>query len=169
MPDVGEGLTEAEVVTWHVAPGDTVVVNQIIVEIETAKAAVELPSPFAGTVGELLVEPGQTVDVGAPILSIDTAEAGPGPGSAEPTGAKIGETGADGRVANLVGYGARPGSVTRRRRRPRAAAPRPGRAPRRRRRPGAAPPGLPAGGAETGRPAAPPPPPPTPPTPPTPT
>jgi pyruvate dehydrogenase E2 component (dihydrolipoamide acetyltransferase) len=143
MPDVGEGLTEAEVVTWHVAPGDAVVVNQIIVEIETAKAAVELPSPFAGTVGELLVEPGQTVDVGAPILSIDTAEAAPGPGPAEPTGAKIGETGADGRVANLVGYGARPGSVT-----------------RRRRRPGAAPPGPPAGGAETGRPAAPPPPPP---------
>jgi pyruvate dehydrogenase E2 component (dihydrolipoamide acetyltransferase) len=119
MPDVGEGLTEAEVVTWHVAPGDTVAVNQIIVEIETAKAAVELPSPYAGTVGELLVEPGQTVDVGAPILSIETDEAGTEAeaGSAD-AGAKIGEVGADGRVANLVGYGARPGSATRRRRRP---------------------------------------------------
>src|SRR3954464_11341265 len=127
MPDVGEGLTEAEVVTWHVAPGDTVVVNQIIVEIETAKAAVELPSPFAGTVGELLVEPGQTVDVGAPILSIDTAEAGPGPGSAEPTGAKRGEPGGGAGVPTRVGPG-----------------PRPGWAPRRRRRPGAAPPGPPA-------------------------
>ena len=62
MPDVGEGLTEAEILTWHVAPGDTVTVNQIIVEIETAKAAVELPCPCAGTVGELLAEPGQTVD-----------------------------------------------------------------------------------------------------------
>src|SRR5687768_8976914 len=107
MPDVGEGLTEAEVVTWHVAPGDTVAVNQIIVEIETAKAAVELPSPFAGTVGELLVEPGQTVDVGAPILSIDTDEADPEPAAGAGAGAKIGEVGADGRVANLVGYGAR--------------------------------------------------------------
>ena len=54
MPDVGEGLTEADILTWHVGPGDTVVVNQILVEIETAKAAVELPSPWAGTVGELL-------------------------------------------------------------------------------------------------------------------
>ena len=66
MPDVGEGLTEAEVVTWNVAPGDTVTVNQIICEIETAKAAVELPSPFAGTVGELLAKPGETVAVGSP-------------------------------------------------------------------------------------------------------
>ncbi|WP_256502017.1 dihydrolipoamide acetyltransferase family protein [Pseudonocardia humida] len=113
MPDVGEGLTEAEIVTWHVAPGDTVTVNQVIVEIETAKAAVELPCPYAGTIGELLAEPGQTVDVGAPIVTIETAEAAP-----EAAGAKIGEVGADGRVANLVGYGARPGSVTRRKRRP---------------------------------------------------
>jgi 2-oxoisovalerate dehydrogenase E2 component (dihydrolipoyl transacylase) len=126
MPDVGEGLTEAEVVTWHVAPGDTVAVNQIIVEIETAKAAVELPSPYAGTVGALLVEPGQTVPVGAPIIAIETAEAGApaavasedaeaGAG-AEP-GAKIGEAGKDGRIATLVGYGPRPGSVQRRPRR----------------------------------------------------
>ena len=60
MPDVGEGLTEAEIVTWNVAVGDTVVVNQILCEIETAKAAVELPSPFAGTIGALLAQPGET-------------------------------------------------------------------------------------------------------------
>jgi pyruvate dehydrogenase E2 component (dihydrolipoamide acetyltransferase) len=126
MPDVGEGLTEAEVLTWHVARGDTVTVNQIIVEIETAKAAVELPCPFAGTVGELLAEPGQTVAVGAPIIVIETAEAGApaapsvapgGAGADEEVGAKIGETGKDGRIATLVGYGPRPGSVQRRPRR----------------------------------------------------
>jgi pyruvate dehydrogenase E2 component (dihydrolipoamide acetyltransferase) len=122
MPDVGEGLTEAEVVTWNVAPGDTVVVNQILCEIETAKAAVELPSPYAGTVGQLLVEPGQTVAVGSPIIAIETAEAGtatvaPVAPVAEETGAKIGEAGKDGRIATLVGYGPRPGSVARRPRR----------------------------------------------------
>ncbi|WP_300018461.1 dihydrolipoamide acetyltransferase family protein [Pseudonocardia sp.] len=118
MPDVGEGLTEAEVVTWNVAAGDVVTVNQILCEIETAKAAVELPSPYAGTVGKLLVEPGQTVTVGSPIISIETAEAAPAPEPVdEEEGAKIGEPGKDGRIANLVGYGPRPGSVTRRPRR----------------------------------------------------
>jgi 2-oxoisovalerate dehydrogenase E2 component (dihydrolipoyl transacylase) len=116
MPDVGEGLTEAEIVTWHVAPGDTVTVNQVICEIETAKAAVELPCPFAGTVGELLAEPGQTVAVGSPIITIET-EAPAGAGTAEETGPKIGEAGADGRIATLVGYGPRQGAVTRRPRR----------------------------------------------------
>ena len=72
MPDVGEGLTEADVLDWRVAVGDTLAVNQVIVEIETAKAAVELPSPFAGTVHALLVQPGETVAVGTPIISIDT-------------------------------------------------------------------------------------------------
>ena len=66
LPDVGEGLTEAEILGWSVAVGDEVKVNQVLVEIETAKAAVELPSPFAGKVSALLVEAGQTVDVGAP-------------------------------------------------------------------------------------------------------
>jgi 2-oxoisovalerate dehydrogenase E2 component (dihydrolipoyl transacylase) len=133
MPDVGEGLTEAEIVTWHVAPGDTVAVNQVLVEIETAKAAVELPSPWAGTVGQLLAEPGRTVQVGEPIIAIETAEAGTGAAAAaasaapaaptvateatEAAGAKIGEAGADGRIATLVGYGPRPGSVQRRPRR----------------------------------------------------
>ena len=54
LPDVGEGLTEAEIVSWKVKPGDTVTVNQVLVEIETAKSLVELPSPFAGTVALLL-------------------------------------------------------------------------------------------------------------------
>ena len=72
LPDVGEGLTEAEILSWHVAPGDTVTVNQVIVEIETAKAAVELPSPYAGVVSELFVEAGATVAVGTPIIAIDT-------------------------------------------------------------------------------------------------
>ncbi|MGG7510597.1 dihydrolipoamide acetyltransferase family protein [Plantibacter sp. YIM 135249] len=72
LPDVGEGLTEAEIVSWKVAPGDAVSVNQVLVEIETAKSLVELPSPFAGTVGALLVQEGQTVDVGTPIIQVST-------------------------------------------------------------------------------------------------
>lgn len=70
LPDVGEGLTEAEIVTWMVAPGDTVELNQVVCEIETAKSLVELPSPFSGVVTQLLVEIGQTVPVGEPIMRI---------------------------------------------------------------------------------------------------
>ena len=70
LPDVGEGLTEAEIVSWQVAEGDTVKVNQIICEIETAKSVVELPCPFEGTVSELLAEVGDTVEVGQPIISV---------------------------------------------------------------------------------------------------
>ena len=66
LPDVGEGLTEAEIVSWRVKPGDAIKVNDIIVEIETAKSLVELPSPFAGTVADLLVPEGATVPVGTP-------------------------------------------------------------------------------------------------------
>ena len=58
LPDVGEGLTEADIVTWRVKPGDRVTVNQVIVEIETAKAVVELPSPYEGVVTGLLVGSG---------------------------------------------------------------------------------------------------------------
>ncbi|MEU4805547.1 dihydrolipoamide acetyltransferase family protein [Actinosynnema sp. NPDC023587] len=71
LPDVGEGLTEAVVVAWRVAPGDVVAVDQVVVEVETAKALVELPSPFAGTVVEVLHEAGAAVDVGAPLLTVD--------------------------------------------------------------------------------------------------
>ena len=71
LPDAGEGLTEAEILQWYVQPGDHVTVNQALVEIETAKAAVELPSPYAGTVTELLVTEGSTVDVGTPIITVD--------------------------------------------------------------------------------------------------
>ncbi|HEU4808088.1 MAG TPA: dihydrolipoamide acetyltransferase family protein, partial [Homoserinimonas sp.] len=72
LPDAGEGLTEAEIVSWKVAPGDTVAVNQVIVEIETAKSLVELPSPFEGVVEAILVEEGATVAVGTPIISVAT-------------------------------------------------------------------------------------------------
>src|SRR3954462_9120437 len=83
LPDAGEGLTEAEIVTWRVKPGDTVAINDRIVEIETAKSLVELPSPFAGGVTELLVPEGVTVDVGTPIIAVDTA---PGTGHAPDAG-----------------------------------------------------------------------------------
>jgi pyruvate dehydrogenase E2 component (dihydrolipoamide acetyltransferase) len=86
LPDPGEGLTEAEIVTWHVKPGDTVKVNDIVVEIETAKSLVELPVPFAGTIERLLVNEGDTVEVGTPIIAVDTAGgAGAGAGVGAPT------------------------------------------------------------------------------------
>jgi len=77
LPDVGEGLTEAEIVSWRVAPGDEVAVNDVLVEIETAKSLVELPSPFAGVVGDLLVAEGDTVEVGTAIITIASASAAP--------------------------------------------------------------------------------------------
>lgn len=86
LPDVGEGLTEAEIVSWLVAVGDHVVINQVIVEIETAKSVVELPCPFAGEVTALLAAEGDTVDVGRPIISVavrDDADP-PGPLPADP-------------------------------------------------------------------------------------
>src|ERR1700749_855287 len=73
LPDVGEGLTEADIVAWHVKPGEAVEDGQIIVEIETAKAVVELPSPWDGTVTRLLAEEGQTVEVGVPIIAVEVA------------------------------------------------------------------------------------------------
>ena len=84
LPDVGEGLTEAEIVAWKVKVGDTVEINDIIVEIETAKSLVELPSPYAGTVQALLVAEGEMIPVGTPIIAIgDPAEA-PAPAAAAP-------------------------------------------------------------------------------------
>ncbi len=117
LPDVGEGLTEGEILSWLVAVGDTVTVNQPLCEVETAKAAVELPSPYAGTVTELLYEAGTTVDVGSPIITIDVGGEGGGSPAAGATGSGlIGETNANGRTAVLVGYGPR---TTEARRRPR--------------------------------------------------
>ena len=71
MPDPGEGLTEGEVVSWRVSPGDIVKINDVLCEVETAKSIVELPSPFAGTVAKLCAEPGETVAVGEPLVTID--------------------------------------------------------------------------------------------------
>jgi pyruvate dehydrogenase E2 component (dihydrolipoamide acetyltransferase) len=114
LPDVGEGLTEAEILGWSVAVGDEVKVNQVLVEIETAKAAVELPSPFAGKVSALLVESGQTVDVGVPIIEIEVADAEPAPASAAPAVPAKAGAGAAKREPVLVGYGVAEGSTTRR-------------------------------------------------------
>ena len=69
LPDVGEGLTEAEIVSWKVKAGDTVTINQVLVEIETAKSLVELPSPYAGVAQQLMVPEGETVPVGTPIIA----------------------------------------------------------------------------------------------------
>ncbi len=105
LPDVGEGLTEAEIVSWKVRPGDEVAVNDVLVEIETAKSLVELPSPFAGTVQALLVDEGATVPVGTPLVEVETAAVEAAEeGDGEP------------REPVLVGYGPRP--RRRRRRRP---------------------------------------------------
>jgi pyruvate dehydrogenase E2 component (dihydrolipoamide acetyltransferase) len=88
LPDVGEGLTEAEVVAWKVKPGDTVAINDVLCEIETAKSLVELPSPFAGTVTELLVEEGITVEVGTAIIAVSDNQPGDAaPASQAPTAA----------------------------------------------------------------------------------
>ncbi|MQA10003.1 MAG: 2-oxo acid dehydrogenase subunit E2 [Pseudonocardiaceae bacterium] len=87
LPDTAEGLTEAEILSWRVKPGDEVQVNQIVIEVETAKAAVELPCPWAGVVTELLVEPGQTVEVGTPILTVDVDPGGTASAASDASGA----------------------------------------------------------------------------------
>jgi 2-oxoisovalerate dehydrogenase E2 component (dihydrolipoyl transacylase) len=133
LPDVGEGLTEAEIVSWRVAPGDTVALNQILVEIETAKSLVELPSPFAGVVSAILVEEGQTVDVGTVIITVDSSGAAPAATPAPASAlvpAEAAKPVADEKVmdvaasvaadepapANLVGYGSKGHAGSRRRR-----------------------------------------------------
>ncbi|OOC55932.1 MULTISPECIES: dihydrolipoamide acetyltransferase family protein [Nocardiopsis] len=116
LPDVGEGLVEAELLTWYVKPGDEIEVNQMICEIETAKAVVELPSPFAGTVRELLAEEGQTVEVGAVIITVDDGTGGGSPAEGAPSEKAPAE---EEREKPLVGYGERAASTQRRpRRRP---------------------------------------------------
>ncbi|QFG69688.1 dihydrolipoamide acetyltransferase family protein [Ornithinimicrobium pratense] len=140
LPDPGEGLVEATIIQWKVAVGDTVATNDIVVEVETAKSLVELPIPWAGTVTEILAQEGVEVEVGTPIIVIDTgdggggsAEGGSGTTSVEdvtdaataasddlvptlPAGGESAQEGAK-REAVLVGYGAIEGSTTRRRRR----------------------------------------------------
>jgi pyruvate dehydrogenase E2 component (dihydrolipoamide acetyltransferase) len=121
LPDVGEGLTEAEIVSWKVKPGDTVAVNQVLVEIETAKSLVELPSPFAGTVTELLFDEGATVEVGAPIIRVDSAGGTielQAPREADVVG-EVADPAGESSGSVLVGYGTKGGhGATRRRRRP---------------------------------------------------
>ena len=115
LPDVGEGLTEAEIVSWRVAPGDEVAVNDVLVEIETAKSLVELPSPYAGVVGDLLVNEGTTIEVGAAIITISDAAATAHPTPTDSAAAAAVEEDAGGSV--LVGYGSA-GHVSSRRRKP---------------------------------------------------
>ena len=104
LPDVGEGLTEAEIVSWKVAPGDKVSVNQTICEIETAKSVVELPCPFEGEVTELLAQEGETVEVGTPIIAVSVV--GAAPVLTEPDApAQEPDTGAEYKLPTLVGYG----------------------------------------------------------------
>ena len=154
LPDVGEGLTEAEILAWHVKVGDEVVVNQTIVEIETAKAAVELPCPYAGVVGALHVAEGEVVEVGTPILTIVVADAEGASPSVEPTepvsAVAPAAPPAPKREAVLVGYGVR--DTTGATRRPRVAA----LTPQGTATPEAGPPGEPVkpvrhGGLEVGR------------------
>lgn len=138
LPDVGEGLTEAEVLTWHVAVGDVVEVNQVIVDIETAKSVVELPSPFAGEVTALLVREGTTVPVGTPIIAIGgpTGPVVPDDASSLTEGTVDAGVDADDDVPAdgkrepvLVGYGVRTASTRRRRRKSDEPAPAPAAAP----------------------------------------
>ena len=119
LPDVGEGLTEAEIVAWKVAPGDRVAINDVICEIETAKSLVELPSPHAGVVGELLVDEGATVEVGTPIITFVTdPAAGSETGSVAPGTVATAEAPApeEGGGSVLVGYGSGSGATSRRKR-----------------------------------------------------
>ncbi|MFH9349273.1 dihydrolipoamide acetyltransferase family protein [Kitasatospora sp. NPDC017646] len=133
MPDVGEGLTEAEILSWYVKPGDTVTDGQVVCEVETAKAAVELPIPFNGVVEQLFFPEGATVDVGTVIISVAVAgEAGAAPAAAPApvAAAPAAETEPERREV-LVGYGPRTGTAQRRARRTttatatKAAAPKP--------------------------------------------
>jgi 2-oxoisovalerate dehydrogenase E2 component (dihydrolipoyl transacylase) len=134
LPDLGEGLTEGEILKWLVSEGDEIEQNQPIVEVETAKAAVEIPAKWPGTIVKIFHPEGATVEVGTSIVSIDTGgPAGDGASAAapaaaapaaepaeEPVGGKIGEVTAGGRTAVLVGYGPRTAAAKRRPRKPAA-------------------------------------------------
>jgi 2-oxoisovalerate dehydrogenase E2 component (dihydrolipoyl transacylase) len=144
LPDLGEGLPEAELVQWLVAEGDTVALNQTIAEVETAKAVVELPSPYAGVISKLHAEPGDIVAVGSVLIAFDiagtdaapaaprvedAAAAASAPAEAPANGRAVADAGAPAATAaeeasppNLVGYGAAPRAGGRPQRRPRIAA-----------------------------------------------
>ncbi|WP_368866476.1 dihydrolipoamide acetyltransferase family protein [Rothia mucilaginosa] len=122
LPDVGEGLTEAEILSWKVAVGTEVAINDVLVEIETAKSVVELPSPFAGTVEALLVAEGETVEVGTPIISISGGDSAP----AAPAAPAAAETESG---TALVGSGPKADAVKRRARKRPASATQPAQAP----------------------------------------
>jgi len=123
LPDVGEGLTEAEIVQWRVKPGDPVALNQVVCEIETAKSLVELPSPFVGVVQELLANEGDTVQVGTHILSVrgegdaDSPDTGVSDALADTEDSVSHESSETPAVKNLVGYGTGPSTPTSRRKR----------------------------------------------------
>jgi len=125
LPDVGEGLTEADIVAWHVKPGDLVEDGQIIVEIETAKAVVELPCPWDGTVARLLAEEGQTVEVGVPIIAVEvgTSDSAERAEVAAPASAESASDDEAGAHSILVGYGVKASATTRRARRTAAGRP----------------------------------------------
>ncbi|MCS0601782.1 2-oxo acid dehydrogenase subunit E2 [Streptomyces sp. LP11] len=118
MPDVGEGLTEAEILKWYVQPGDTVTDGQVVCEVETAKAAVELPIPYDGVVRELRFPEGTTVDVGTAIIAVDIS----GGAASEPPAAQPAaepepvaeEAKPQARQPVLVGYGVSTASTKRR-------------------------------------------------------
>ncbi|MFF7894670.1 dihydrolipoamide acetyltransferase family protein [Streptomyces sp. NPDC007907] len=124
MPDVGEGLTEAEILKWYVQPGDTVTDGQVVCEVETAKAAVELPIPYDGVVRDLHFPEGTTVDVGTAIIAVDVGggSAAPAPAAEQPTAAQPEaaapaeepKAAAPGRQPVLVGYGVATSSTRRR-------------------------------------------------------
>ncbi|MFK0152380.1 dihydrolipoamide acetyltransferase family protein [Streptomyces sp. NPDC090493] len=117
MPDVGEGLTEAEILKWYVQPGDTVTDGQVVCEVETAKAAVELPIPYDGVVRELRFAEGTTVDVGTAIIAVDVSGGAPAvePAAAPaPATAPEPEKKPEGRQPVLVGYGVAASSTKRR-------------------------------------------------------
>jgi len=121
LADTAEGLTEAEILNIRVQPGDEVSVNQIVAEVETAKAAVELPIPWAGVITEVLVEPGATVEVGAPLLTVDVDPGGSSAAAAQAVNGVPAPAAApaEEEMKPLVGYGSK---VTEARRRPRKAA-----------------------------------------------
>ena len=138
LPDLGEGLPEAELVQWLVAEGDSVALNQTIAEVETAKAIVELPSPYAGVISKLQAEPGDIVTVGSVLVAFDVAGTDAAPAgvpraaapAADATAPAIAEVDVlaeahaaeDATPPNLVGYGAAPRAGGRPRRRERVAA-----------------------------------------------